>query len=119
MSVNPYEPPNNPGSVSHPRLAPPGNLLEALWRGAKAGWKWTTYIVGPFALLMLIGALVLLALGYSLGRLRPTWDDVLFLGNCFGFYLSSCLWGIVIGILIAGLRYGLGWRRPQAERASD
>ncbi len=105
------------------RPAPPRSLREAAWRGAKTGLRWTTYVVGPLALLMLtIGVVLeglLIALGQGLPRLADSKTRALLLGP-FGFYIVSCLWGVVIGVILGSTRYLVGRLRARAsERTTD
>lgn len=113
MFENPYESPKESSAVPPTPRCAPKTVFEALWRGAKAGWKWTTYIVGPLALLMLV--VVILGVVIKQWRGISEWNDFRMLGSPVGLYLSSCLWGIIIGTLGSAVRYGLGWRQQTVE----
>jgi hypothetical protein len=118
MPTNPYDPPNEP--CEPPARAknklPPKTLGEALWRGGKAGWKWTTYIIGPVALLLFLVLKVLERNGYLVTTLM-VYDTVLEVsadGTSLSLYLGSCFWGILVGTFVACVRYALGWRNKEA-----
>ena len=87
---------------------PPASLRQSLWHGARLGLKWTTYIVGPIAAVLLLLGVGLTAFDtiFMDGVSALTKDDTAaMLFGPFGMYLSSCLWGAVIGMTWAAVKF--------------
>ena len=82
----------------------PQGYVQAIRHGARRGLKWTTFIVGPLAALFLVIGLGVTVLHFVRGRgasfLRSDDALALILGPV-GFYLSSCLWGMIAGVICA------------------
>jgi hypothetical protein len=47
---------------------PKASLLGASWRGAKAGFRWASYIIGPIAAVFLLTGLALMEFGLGTGH---------------------------------------------------
>jgi hypothetical protein len=107
--------PIEPGPAPDEAGARRPGLLAASWRGAKAGIRWMSYILGPiFGLGLLMGlAVVEFGLGTGHGFAVPP-----FMLGAIGGYLVSAAWGAVIGAVV-GLTGGLiGRGRSGTRRAS-
>jgi hypothetical protein len=89
--------------------APRPSLLRSTWRGAKMGFRWTSYVAGPIAAVGLILILALVAFGVGAGRgwlFVPGWIVPPILLRPFGFYFACGLFGGFLGAVI-GLIGGL------------
>ena len=120
MNENPYKAPNattERRSWIRP-ITDPGSFGGALKQGVWLGFKWTTFIVGPLAVLMLILALGVVALTYILGTQNEDNESLLkMIGGPFGFYAVSCIWGIVGGILVCTTVFA--YRRVFRKQSTD
>jgi hypothetical protein len=94
-------------SLSEP-ITPVTTFSWAMVQGARLGLKWTTYIIGPIAVLCLLLGLGLI--GYRVvfvdGAAFLTWKNIKVgvLGP-FGMYLVCCLWGAFLGTIIRCAAY--------------
>ncbi len=71
MDVNEVDPGRtsfDSGASREVAVAPRSGLLASSWRGAKTGFRRTSYIIGPLASVLLIAGLVPTALGPGAGR---------------------------------------------------
>lgn len=94
-------------------------LLRASWRGARTGFRWTSYIVGPFVAIAVLAGLALVELGIGSGRGFGIPD---FLAGAVGAYLVAALWGAAAGLMVGALAYIFrevaDWIRAKIRRAS-
>ena len=112
MVENPFESPRATDS-SLPKqreswvrpLDRPASLFGAVKQGAWLGFKWTTYIIGPLAVLALLITLVLLLAGAAAIMQREGESILTLIGGPFGFYAVSCLWGIAGGVVVCVVTY--------------
>jgi hypothetical protein len=82
----------------------PAPSLSGAWcRGAMTGVRWTSYIIGPIAAMMLFPGLLLIEFGLGTGHGFGLPD---FVPIAVGFYLVSALCGGLVGSVF-GLRKGL------------
>ncbi|WP_435008405.1 hypothetical protein P12x_005619 [Tundrisphaera lichenicola] len=91
---------------------PRPSLLRSLWRGAKRGFRWVSYVTGAIAAVPLVLGLALAAFGLGTGR---GWGIPGLLTNSLGFWLVSAVWGGIIGAIL-GLVIGLIPRAPAGSR---
>ena len=89
----------------------PQSVVEAMREGAWAGFKWATYIVGPVVVLMLVLGVGVVAFEWVLRGKLPGYFLLETLGGAVGAYATSCMWGVIIGIFAAVLRYLLRRRK--------
>jgi hypothetical protein len=74
--------------------APRPSLLRSAWRGAKTGFRLTSYIVGPIAGVGMLLGNALRAFGLGAGR---GWGEPEIVSNAFLFYLIFAVWGAIFG----------------------
>lgn len=88
--------------AADPHRERPG-VRSSIWRGLKAGFRWTTYLIGPLAGLVLLAGLALmeLGLGAGTGLMVPS-----LVTEALRFYLGCVIFGSVAGGLV-GLIGGL------------
>ena len=119
-SDNPYAAPAIEIASPRAKQAPTKSLKQAIWRGAKAGLKWTTYVIGPVAILCQIAFVAFLVFGL----VTPDWDEVIadhpllilrFLISPFAFYLACCVYGVIIAVAAKVIDYAV--RRIRKRRA--
>ena len=106
-SPNPYQSPADTVTAQEPPAETISKTLRgAAWQGVRLGWKWTTIILGPIALLVLLGSIGSTIYLFSVrGTVIFTdpelrWAVLKLLGSSFGFYIGSCVWGIIAGLLV-------------------
>lgn len=105
-TTNPYASPADTEASQKPPERIAETLRGAAWQGVRLGWKWTTIIFGPIALLVLFASVGLTI--YLLAVRGPViftdpelrWESLKRLGSPFGFYLACCVWGIIAGLLV-------------------
>lgn len=89
----------------------PQSVVEAMGQGARAGFKWGTYIVAsPIILLLLLG-LAAAASEWSLSGKFPGYFLFDTLGSAAGVYAIGSTWGMIVGLFGAVLRYHLRRRK--------
>jgi hypothetical protein len=106
-SESAYLPPNTtdeplaePGGDAAPQSAgvPPGRL-ESCWRGAKTGFRCTSYVAGPLASLVAVPSAALTAFGLGAGRGLGIHTN---LPGAIGSFLVLAAYGAILGA-VAGL----------------
>lgn len=80
-------------AVVRPRRSVP----RSTWNGAKAGFRWVSYIAGPISLVVAIVGLLLVVLGARAGH---GWATYKFLAAAVIFYVGCVTYGVIIGGLI-------------------
>ena len=87
---------------------PPTSFGQSLRHGAWLGFKWTTYIVGPIAALLLLIGIGLTEFDiffiHGPSALKREGTATALFGP-FGLYLSSCFWGVVIGMAWGAIKF--------------
>jgi hypothetical protein len=121
---NPYQSPADTETSQEPPAETISKTLRgAAWQGVRLGWKWTTIILGPIALLVLLASVGLTI--YLLAVRGPViftdpelrWETLKRLGSPFGFYIACCVWGIIAGLLVCVPLHLL--RRIARQRTAD
>ncbi len=92
-----------PGATEAEANAPRPSVLRSSWRGAKRGFRWVSYVVGPMAAALLGLSLLFTQFGLATGGVL---DLLTLVFGAIGFYVVSVLWGVVIGAVL-GLIGGL------------
>jgi hypothetical protein len=90
------------------------SVLGASWRGAKTGFRWVSYVVGPVAAVLMGLGLALNLVGLWAGGL---WDLARLLFNAAGFYVVSALWGAILGAIIGLIGWSIRLFRREAVPA--
>lgn len=106
--LNPYQSPTETVATREPRLEKaPETLGGAVLQGTRLGVKWITIILGPIAVLTLLASIgfTVYLFCFVEGPVLFTdperrWEVLRLLGSPFGFYLVSCMWGIIAGLLV-------------------
>ncbi len=97
-------PPVAAGAAPQPPFdAPRPSLLQASWRGAKTGFRFTAYIAGAVAAVVVVPSLAVTAFGVATGR---GWGVPTIALSALGFFLVCVVWGAITGAavgLVAGL----------------
>ncbi len=83
--------------------------LRALGRGAKKGFRWTSYVVGPAAAVALVAGLALTPFGVGAGR---GWGLHLIVPIAPGVYLVFAVFGAILGGVIGLIAALFGRSRP-------
>jgi hypothetical protein len=105
----------DPGGTWEEDDAPRSSLRSAAWTGVKAGFRWASYIAGPFAAMLLIPGLALMAFGIGIGHGFGVPD---FVPGALGFYLVCAAWGVLLGGAIGWIGALIGRGRQGASRPS-
>jgi hypothetical protein len=95
-----FRPPE--AAAAHARPRPP-SLLRATWSGAKAGFRWTSYIIGPITAAFAVLGLALATFGIGFGE---GWGLPRVIVGAAIFYVGCSIYGVIIGGLV-GLIAGL------------
>jgi len=110
-----------PGS----KLAP-STLGAAIKLGARLGLKWIAIIFGPMCLLGLLAAYGYWLVHYWFGEGNQIftdpalrWQMLRSFGSPFGFFLVSCMWGIVAGLLVTIPSYAINRIRGTQTSVSE
>ena len=99
---NPYLAPAAELVTARPAKPSPKSLKEAVWRGAKFGFKWSLYILGPFSLvafLFTLGFLMYATINEDRRRMfadNPGFTIRLLIGPILGQF-KFCLSGAILG----------------------
>ncbi len=83
--------------------------LRAFGRGAKKGFRWTSYVVGPAAAVALVAGLALTPFGVGAGR---GWGLHLIVPIAPGVYLVFAVFGAILGGVIGLIAALFGRSRP-------
>lgn len=96
------EPVVMPPEVTGPQPLARPSFRKSAWSGARIGFRGVTFVILPISLLALIVGLVPIALGLGAGGgFDIYWAALGAVGfGAVGFYLSSALWGGIIGAVI-------------------
>jgi hypothetical protein len=98
---NPFLPPE-PADVD---LTLPQGVVRSIGQGAWSGFRWTGFIAGPIAVILMTLGLGLCAFNLGTGmwpRAGIFAAALKFLGGAVGFFLACAFWGLVAGA-VAGL----------------
>ena len=94
---------------------PKPSLLRSACRGAKTGFKWTSYIVGPLAGVGMLLGNALTAFGLGAGR---GWGEPTIVFQAFLAYVVFAVWGVIIGAGVGLIGALVGRVVPARSRAS-
>ena len=114
---NPYIAPDTPIGPEPTNTAAPRAFWESILVGSRLGFKYASFIAIPLIIVGVIfeiGSVVLdLAVSQVPWKIRLLLT-IKQLGNCLGFYVVTCLWGIVIGVAAGTLGYLIGLVRKRS-----
>ncbi len=96
-------------------------LLRSARDGAKAGFRWASYIAGPISAAAVLPGFAITAFGVGAGR---SWTVPSYVPATFGLFVVAVVLGVILGtgLRVIGVRLGRdGARRPaaSAEAAVD
>src|SRR4051794_13192640 len=86
------EPPADPPGTTEADARP--SVLTLPWHGAKAGFRYVSYVAGPIAAVPLVLGSALTAFGVGTGR---GWGMHLMLPGALGFFVACGLLGACLG----------------------
>jgi hypothetical protein len=121
--INPYAAPSTRNERADRAVVAPSTLALAVRRGAWLGWKWGNYVAAAYAVLAIIA--VMAGMGWRLAagkRLRfPAVEEASFMLLIpVACYLEICIYGVIVGAVIAARNYRRSRRvAPRYGRRGD